>query len=640
MKQQHRILRSILFSGLMTVGVWLSTSCFWALSQFADLNMEELVFQLSSPLEGTGNGMVERYIISCVIPAVVTLLICILYTAVFRKGRWFIFVSKIAAAIGAVLTIAPIVVFWNETNLGEYLKNQTETSDFIGQNYVNPKDVNITFPEEKRNLLFIYLESMEISFTDYENGGASDTNYIPELTALAQNNENFSGTSGTLNGGYSMPGTTWTIGGIFASTSGLPLMGGVDNNDMSNQESFFPNIVTLGDILEENGYNQTFMCGSDVRFGGRKLYFTEHGNYNFVDWISARLNGDLPMDYVVFWGFEDMKLIDMAKNQLTELAAQDEPFNMTMLTVDTHTPNGYTCELCEDEFGDFAYGNALACSSHQIAELLEWCEEQSWYDNTSVVIVGDHPTMATVMAEKLDEDYTRKTYTCYMNSAVEPENPDVERIYTTFDTLPTTLASLGVDIEGNRLGLGTNLFSSVQTLSEKYGYETEKAELSKQSDALDELEELDENSQILINKYAATEPTLEIDPEEYTFHFKTVDLSEDSDQIEGVTIKLQHFKNQQYHRVYLTAEPQDDGTYTVDYTNEEYFETDELQYQVYANTENGQVAIGIEGVIDPNNYDPQGLKNPVREYSENQDQQTLTEAFGDNYMVEQEITVK
>lgn len=46
---------------------------------------------------------------------------------------------------------------------------------------------------------------------------------------------------------------------------------------------------------------------------------------------------------------------------------------------------------------------------------------------------------------------------------------------------PTTLASMGVDIEGNRLGLGTNLFSQDQTDIEKYGLEYVDKELSKKS---------------------------------------------------------------------------------------------------------------------------------------------------------------
>ena len=46
---------------------------------------------------------------------------------------------------------------------------------------------------------------------------------------------------------------------------------------------------------------------------------------------------------------------------------------------------------------------------------------------------------------------------------------------------PTTLAALGATIKGNKLGLGTNLFSNELTLIEKYGVEYVNNELMKTS---------------------------------------------------------------------------------------------------------------------------------------------------------------
>ena len=77
---------------------------------------------------------------------------------------------------------------------------------------------------------------------------------------------------------------------------------------------------------------------------------------------------------------------------------------------------------------------------------------------------------------KVDEEgkYDRRTYTAYINSAVNPVN-NMKRTYTTMDNFPTTLAAMGVKIEGNRLGLGTNLFSEELTLMESVGEEELKA---------------------------------------------------------------------------------------------------------------------------------------------------------------------
>ena len=77
------------------------------------------------------------------------------------------------------------------------------------------------------------------------------------------------------------------------------------------------------------------------------------------------------------------------------------------------------------------------------------------------------------------QDYDKKVVNVIINPAVEAEN--TSRTYSTFDLYPTTLAALGVQIEGDRLALGTNLFSDEPTLIEKYGLEYVNNELMKTS---------------------------------------------------------------------------------------------------------------------------------------------------------------
>ena len=168
----------------------------------------------------------------------------------------------------------------------------------------------------------------------------------------------------------------------------------------------------------------------------------------------------------MFWGFEDSRLIDMAKEKLLEVSAQDEPFNLTLLTVDTHFPNGYRCSLCKNEH-DTDYKDALSCSSRQIAALVQWIQEQDFYEDTTIVISGDHISMSSEIYDEI-HDYTRTVYNCIINPAVEPAAADT-RTFSTMDMFPTTLAALGVQIDGDRLGLGTNLFSSRKTLPEELG---------------------------------------------------------------------------------------------------------------------------------------------------------------------------
>ena len=216
-----------------------------------------------------------------------------------------------------------------------------------------------------------------------------------------------------------------------------------------------------------------------------------------MDYDYARKNKLIPKDYKVWWGFEDQKLFALAKDKLNELAAKDEPFNLTMLTVDTHFEDGYVCGQCQEEFGDDQYANVMACSSRQLKEFIGWIQQQDFYENTSIVLAGDHLTMDKNFCEDVDDDYERKVYTNFINPGCSLKLNEY-REYTTFDLFPTTLAALGAEIEGDRLGLGTNLFSKTQTLTEQFGLQKQRTELTKNSSFMEKLADIDtDNAELL-----------------------------------------------------------------------------------------------------------------------------------------------
>lgn len=479
-----------LLASLLSFGAW------WVMRTWVNLTMDELMYQLSASAVGTSMDIIWNAVLTWILPAAaVFLVIVLLLVLVRRKKRIFQIVLVIVLALSVTTLAITKNIVWSTLNVDEYIEYQKNPSTFIEENYVDPSSVSLTFPEEKRNLVFIYLESMEITYADEESGGAFEENVIPELTEIAQTYEDFSGSDTDLNGAYSLPYTTFTMGAMFAMSSGLPLKNNLENNDMVTQSSFFSGITTIGDILEEAGYQNVLMMGSNATFGGRRLFYNEHGSYEIIDYNYAQSTGMIDSDYKVWWGFEDSKLLSFAKDKLEELSESDQPFNLTLLTVDTHFENGYYCSECEDIYDD-KYANVMACSSKQIAAFLEWMQEQDWYENTTVVLVGDHPTMDSDFCEDVDEDYQRRAYAAYINSAVEAET-DTYRKYSTLDCMPTTLAAMGVQIEGNRLGLGVNLFSDEETLLEEYGISTVTEEIYKKSEFMEELADIDFSSEEL-----------------------------------------------------------------------------------------------------------------------------------------------
>ncbi len=481
---------------LAVILVFLSTlimfSVKWLLATWSELTVDEIIYHIVAPLQGTSTVMVKEYLMHCTVPAALVSLIVIAVFITYRKKKAYGYALMLSFVSAFFTTGFTVINAWDDLDLGNYLVSQFEKSSFIDDNYVDPKDVKIEFPEKKKNLIYIYLESTEITFADEKSGGAFKDNVIPELTRLAEENEDFSGEESRLNGGYAMPGATWTMGALFAQTSGLPLKISIDKNAMDSQSSFFPGIITLGDILHKEGYNQEFLLGSVGYFGGRKLYFNSHGNYEIKDYSYWKKQHKFDPSYWVNWGFEDRKLYEYAKEELTRLSQKSEPFNLTLLTVDTHFPDGYVCEICQKNFDD-QYANVYNCASRQVKEFVDWCKVQDWFENTTIVISGDHPTMDHDFCNSVPNEYERTVYTAYINSSVSPKI-NVRRDYTTFDDFPTTLAAMGVTIEGDRLGLGTNLFSCEKTLSEKFGREFEKNELEKKSDLMIEFGQIDKSA--------------------------------------------------------------------------------------------------------------------------------------------------
>lgn len=593
MSKKKKVIMIVKGVGLLvsTIAMLLCFSIKWMFDTWANLTMDELIYHLKAPLEGTNEDMIWDYILKCILPTIIIFIIVyVIMKMINKKGKKNgKFLGVICVVSIGVMCIS-IYNVWTKLDVGEYISGQNEFSTFIDDNYVDPRDVDIVFPEKKRNLIYIFLESMETTYTDEKNGGAFEENVIPELTKFAQENEDFSGKSKKLNGGYSLTGSTWTMGAMFAQTSGLPLKISISANEMDTQKSFFPGIVTIGDILGDAGYSQTLMIGSDATFGGRRLYFTDHGNYDIFDYNYAAQQGMLSDEYPVWWGYDDQKLFEFAKEKLNELSAQDEPFNLTMLTVDTHFEDGYVCDKCDDKFGDNQYANVMACSSKQVKEFVEWVKQQDFYEDTTIVISGDHPTMDSDFCENVDENYGRRVYTAYINASDSPKS-SMTRTYTTFDNFPTTLAAMGVTIEGNRLGLGTNLFSSEQTLSERYGLENEEKEMKKNSEFMIELANIDESSESLLIREGII-PTGQMTVGEYQTETGIIPVSIQNitggDNIQAINIAVWK-KEDQSDLQWIEMQYQEDESYVadIDMSNFDY-EQGEYNIHAYAITNDGE----------------------------------------------------
>ena len=469
-----RVLESLLI--ILSLAAYHSAK--WFISVYGQTGFDSILFTLTAGLKGTDPSLIRSYLLT-VLPKTLGWGALILFLFFFQLKKKLVLTlfqkmriqlipmgRPVNAVICAALCCSLLLSAAKISELDQYIQNLRSPSMIYEEVYKDPNTVDISFPEKKRNLIYIFLESMETSYLSKEQGGMLNYNVIPELYTLAQENINFSHNEDV--GGFSMvTGATWTIGAMVGHTAGIPLKTppGIDANGYGSNGVFLPGVTSLTNILHENGYYQALMVGSDASFGGRREYFTSHGADRIYDLYTAREDGLIPEDYYVWWGFDDLYLFPYAQQALTELSQQEQPFAFTMLTVDTHHIGGYVCEYCQSDYPE-RYENVMACSSKQVDAFVQWLQKQPFYENTTVIIAGDHLSMDKGYFSRVSpEPYDRHVYNCFLNSAVTTENTK-NRWFSAFDMFPSTLAAMGCTIEGDRLGFGTNLFSTTPTLLE------------------------------------------------------------------------------------------------------------------------------------------------------------------------------
>ena len=495
---------------LLALSAILVVASVYKAKAFGDSQIDEIIFYLTNGLSTGQSGSIVDAVRDNILFAGILFFVMLLPVVDFYRDKIRIHFDLslfgrprkvnfnpsrmplwIKVSYATVVFMISLAVLLQSFGVFSYVRSLTQSSTIFEDSYVDPKQANLKFPAKKRNLIYIYIESMENTNASKQNGGQAEKSTIPELEniALDKNNVSFSNKSSGLGGALPAQGTTWTVGAMVAQSSGVPLKANVmgdKQNSMDKVNKFLPGSYSIGDILKTQGYNQTFIMGSNAAFGGRDKMLTQHGSYQIQDYTYAKASGLIPDDYSVWWGYEDKKLFSFAKEELGRLSSVDTPFNLQLLTVDTHFTDGYMDETCDKPFAA-QYANVHACSSKEVGEFIAWVQQQPFYDNTTIVISGDHLGMQTAYYEDMTTtpNYQRTIYNVFINSAVRPAH-QFDRQFSTLDMYPSTLAAMGVQIPDDRLALGTNLFADKKTLVEQYGsIGALNRELSKRSNFYD-----------------------------------------------------------------------------------------------------------------------------------------------------------
>lgn len=352
-----------------------------------------------------------------------------------------------------------------------------EHSSFYQTEYVNPDSVQINF-FEKRNLILVFLESMEYNFQDTTNGGNLRENLIPEITGYLRNEQSF------VPGGVTVSGMGWTMADVVAKTCGIPLVFPPSiKGKVEPLTSFLPGATCLTDLLVRNNYNIVVSQGTNLKFSGMDVFLNSHSSPEAYGLMYYLRDERVKKDSTTNWGVKDSLHYELVKEHISRISKENKPWAVWMFTIDTHTPYGYLDPKCIPDSmvsKEKQMPFVIRCASRQIDSFIKWAKKQDWYTNTTIAVMGDHEMMAAPeIVGFANNEMTHYWLNFFINPVKTTERR--KRFFSSLDFFPTILESIGAEIPQGALGLGRSLYSNQPTLLEKYGKDSIDNVLKKRS---------------------------------------------------------------------------------------------------------------------------------------------------------------
>lgn len=437
---------------------------------FGKISVGQMILNLVSvQTDGGGGPLIWVGLLTVgVLPLLVTVAIILWHRSRLRKRRaagpararrspWVR--RSVSTVLVAAVVVGGTTAFTSTVGVADYIKSGNSKYN-VGDYYVAP---TVTSDKAKRNLVVIYLESGEGTLADdqlFEKDAFKPLEDVTQASDGWQSVKDFQQYDG---GGWTMSGITSTQCGIPLKGTGSVVGSGALNKLGSDVGSYLGGVTCLGDVLNDHGYQSTFLGGANGKFAAKSTFLAGHG-YSTVkgldDWRAA---GDPPNDFRSDWGLSDKRLMEHARNQIDDLHAESkktgQPFNLSMLTLDTHEP-AHIYDYCNVDTKD-EVTSMFFCSMTQVAGFVDYMKDKGYLEDTGVVIMGDHLKHmggGDAFHEQLDNNNNRHIF----NRIWIPGEEKKDTLRPRADQLnmyPTLLEVAGLKVKNHEAGLGVSAFT-------------------------------------------------------------------------------------------------------------------------------------------------------------------------------------
>ncbi|MFI7584038.1 LTA synthase family protein [Kocuria sp. M1N1S27] len=373
-----------------------------------------------------------------------------------RRSQWV--KRTVATALVGAVVVGGTTAFATTVGIGDYIAAGNSKYD-LGDYYVEP---SVTGAEHRRNLVLIYLESGEATLADdllFEKDAFAP---LKEVTEAADGWQSVADLQQTQGGG-------WTMAGLTSTQCGVPLkgVGSAAGNgalhELGGEDSYLGGVTCLGDVLDEHGYRSVFLGGANASFAAKDVFLGSHGYSEVKDLSDWRAAGEPEQSFRDDWGLSDGRLMAHAKDEVDELHAEAErtgqPFNLTVLTLDTHEPV-HVYDYCTVDTQNVVT-SVFFCSMTQVAGFVDHMQEKGYLEDTAVVIVGDHlkhMSAGDAFHEQLDHHDNRTVFNRIWVPG-EDGNSSMRPRVDQLNLYPTILEAAGLTLQDRAAGLGVSAFA-------------------------------------------------------------------------------------------------------------------------------------------------------------------------------------
>lgn len=312
--------------------------------------------------------------------------------------------------------------------LGVERKPLLPASDITPDEHEETEEHLPIMPRKPRHVVMVTIESMSAQFLGAYGSTNGLTPHLDRLAAEGMRFANFYATG------------TRTVRGLEATSLGTPPVPGQAIVRRPGNE----HLLTIGEILEHQGFATSFVYGGYGYFDNMNAYFSAN-DYRVVD------RTEFPKASIAFenvWGVADESLFDNALGVIdANIAAGKRTFTHVM-TTSNHRPFTYP-EGRIDIPSPGGRDGAVKYTDWAIGRFIEQARTRPWFDETLFVFLADH-CAAVAGKTALPVAGYRIPLILWAPKLVQPSV--YEPVASQIDLPPTLLDILGVDGDDHFFG--------------------------------------------------------------------------------------------------------------------------------------------------------------------------------------------